>query len=99
MRRLRGARTQQRCYPTLHKAWARNANRARWGWPLVPVLLADTPAAIAAREAGRLTKQRERTNKPAPAPAGCALAAHTAVLRPGCPPSFAMALDRALWYF
>ena len=38
---------------------ARNANRARWWEPLEPVPLVMTPAAIAAREARRLWKQRE----------------------------------------
>jgi hypothetical protein len=59
MRRLRGARTQQRCYPTLHKAWARNANRARWGKPPEPVPLVMTDKAVAEREARRLKKRRE----------------------------------------
>jgi hypothetical protein len=37
MQRKRAAKAQRAHYPTLHKEWARNANRARWGKPLKPL--------------------------------------------------------------
>ena len=47
--RQRAAKAQKRHYPELSKEWARNANRARWGRPLKPLLdvkrlLAPPPA-------------------------------------------------------
>ncbi len=59
MRRQRGARTQQRCYPSLWRLWLNNARRTKADLPLLPVPLVDTPAALAAREARRLRKRRE----------------------------------------
>lgn len=60
MQRKRAAKAQRVHYPTLHKEWAGNANRPRWGRTLAPVSLVDTPAAVGTREARRLRKRRDR---------------------------------------
>ena len=57
--RQRAAKAQKQHYPTLAVLWARNAARARSGWPLLSVPEVPlTPARQAAREERRLQKRR-----------------------------------------
>src|SRR5215470_18925900 len=53
-----GQQAQQKHYPGLSKIWARNANRVRWGLPLEPAPLIQTPAAIRRRRERAAERQR-----------------------------------------
>ena len=67
MRRLKGARHQRLGYPTLRLLWLENARRTKAGLPLLAVPLADTPAALASREARQLRRWQESL-RPGPRP-------------------------------